>query len=55
MALQHTNEGGWRIFEAFGDILAITDAPIGDSSTDGAQERRVVLGSELIVDGAAQG
>jgi hypothetical protein len=54
--LQHADEGARRIFEAFGDILAIADAPIGDSSsTDRAQERRVVLGSEFIVDVAAQG
>jgi len=44
--LQHADEGGRRIFEALGDVLAIADAPIGDSSTDDAQERRVVLGSE---------
>jgi hypothetical protein len=31
-------KAGQRIFEAFGDVLAIADAPIGDSSTDGAQD-----------------
>jgi hypothetical protein len=44
--LQHADEGGRRILEAFGDVLAIADAPIDNSSTDCAQERRVVLGSE---------
>src|SRR5215472_394317 len=53
-AFQHADEGGWRILKAVGDVLAIADAAIGDSGADGAQERRVVLGGEFVVDVAAQ-
>src|SRR5262245_42938789 len=52
--LQHADEGGWRILKPVGDVLAIADAAIGDGSADSAQERRVVLGGEFVVDVAAQ-
>ena len=52
--LQHADEGGRRILKPVSDVLAITDAPVGDPGTDSAQERRVVLSGEFIVDVAAQ-
>src|SRR5262245_37473995 len=53
-AFQHADEGDWRILKAVGDVLAIADAAIGDSCADSAQERRVVIGGEFVVDVAAQ-
>ena len=53
-AFQHADEGSRRILKALGDVLAIADAPIADGSADGAQERRVVIGDEFVVDVAAQ-
>src|SRR5262245_26676777 len=53
-AFQHADEGGGRILKAVGDVLAIADAAIGDSGADSAQERRVMLGGEFVVDVAAQ-
>jgi hypothetical protein len=38
-----------------GDILATADATIGDSGADSAQEGRVVIGGEFVIDVAAQG
>ena len=35
-ALQHVDEGGGRILEAVGDVLAIADAPFGNRRPDGA-------------------
>jgi hypothetical protein len=52
--LQHADEGGRRILKPVSDVLAITDAPVGDPGTDSAQERRVVLSGEFIVEVAAQ-
>src|SRR5262245_23034211 len=53
-AFQHADEGGWRILKPVGDVLAIADASIGDRSADSAQERRVVIAGEFVVDVAAQ-
>jgi RimJ/RimL family protein N-acetyltransferase len=54
-AFQHAYKGGRRILQAVGDVLAIANAPIGDGGSDGAQEGRVMLGGEFVIDVAAQG
>src|SRR5262249_32584507 len=54
-ALQHVYKGGWRLLKAVGYVLAIADAPISDGGSDSAQEVRIVLGGEFVVDVAAQG
>src|SRR5207249_723896 len=49
-SLQHANEGFWRVFQTVDEVLAITDAAVGDAGADLAQECGIVLGGEFVVD-----
>src|SRR6266542_454933 len=53
-AFEHPDEGRRRVLEPVGDVLAITDAAIGDCGRDGAQEVGIMLRGEFVVDETAQ-